>query len=43
MSKDTRVYLIPSTPLCYDDYFTNMTAKHNKCFKPNYGMYNVAF
>jgi hypothetical protein len=24
------VFLIPSIPLCYDDYFANMTVKHNK-------------
>jgi hypothetical protein len=30
--------LIPSIPLCYDDYFTNMTVKHNKFVKPNYVM-----
>jgi hypothetical protein len=30
--------LISSTPLCYDDYITNMTVKDNKFVKPNYGM-----
>jgi len=30
-------HLIPSIPLCYDDYFINMTVKHNNLLNPIMG------
>jgi hypothetical protein len=35
--------LIPSIPLCYDDYFINMTVKHNNLLNPIMGCLYVNF
>jgi hypothetical protein len=32
------IYLIPSIPLCYDDYFINMTVKHINLLNPIMGI-----
>ena len=36
-------YLIPSVPLCYDDYFINMTVKHKNLLNPVMGYLYVNF
>ena len=36
-------FLIPSIPLCYDDYFINMTVKHNNLLNPIMGCLYVNF
>ena len=38
-----KYFLIPSIPFCYDDYFINMTDKHNNLLNPITGCIYVNF